>query len=236
MPGFKSPRARISGIVGGSSVVLGPSEVAEGSFIDENTIVGYPTRGRLVRVLDRFKTSLEALEEVSVGSYIGPRCIVRSGCIIYDETMLEASVELGHGVLVRSGSVVRAGSRIGSFSQLDGMVLIGKAVNIQSNVYLPHLTKILDNAFIGPGVTMTNDLYPVASTLKGPTIGVNAIIGSRAVILPGVNVGEGAVVGAGSVVTKDVKPYTVVYGVPAREVYGREEYEQRKKAYELKET
>jgi len=236
MPGFISPRAKILGIVGENSIVLGPSEVSEGSLLDDNTTVGYPTRGRLLPALNSSKTAIEALESVSLGSYIGPRCIVRRGCIIYDEAMLETSVELGHGVLIRSGSVVRAGSRIGSYSQLDGMVLIGRDVNIQSNVYLPHLTKVLDGAFIGPGVTMTNDLYPVASTLKGPTIGAKAIIGSRAVILPGVNIGEGAVVGAGAVVTKDVKPYTVVMGVPAREVYKREEYERRKQAFELRET
>ena len=234
MLGFISKKAVIRGVVSRGAVIYGPTEISEGCFVDD-AVIGYPTRGRLMYVLEKSSDATEALDEVSLGAYLGPRCIVRSGCIIYEEVMMEDSVELGHGVLIRSGSVVRSGSRIGSFTQLDGKVLIGKNVNIQSNVYLPHLTKILDDAFLGPGVTMTNDLYPVASALKGPTIGAKAIIGSRAVILPGVNIGEGAVVGAGSVVTRDVKPYTVVYGVPAREVYSREEYERRKAMYELKE-
>jgi acetyltransferase-like isoleucine patch superfamily enzyme len=52
------------------------------------------------------------------------------------------------------------------------------------------------------------------------------------VILPGVEIGEGAVVGAGSVVTKTVKPDDVVYGVPAKRVYSREEYMRKKALYD----
>lgn len=48
-------------------------------------------------------------------------------------------------------------------------------------------------------------------------------IGARVIILPGVKVGKGSVIGAGSVVTKDVMPYTVVGGNPARVLKGREE-------------
>jgi acetyltransferase-like isoleucine patch superfamily enzyme len=52
-------------------------------------------------------------------------------------------------------------------------------------------------------------------------IGDRAWIGYRAILLPGVVIGEGAVVGAGAVVTKDVEPYTIVAGNPAREIGGR---------------
>ncbi len=53
------------------------------------------------------------------------------------------------------------------------------------------------------------------------TIGSRAFIGSRAIILPGVTIGEGAVVAAGSVVTRDVDPFTIVAGNPARYVRDR---------------
>jgi UDP-2-acetamido-3-amino-2,3-dideoxy-glucuronate N-acetyltransferase len=82
--------------------------------------------------------------------------------------------------------------------------------------------------FIGHGVMFINDKYPRASTPGGqpqsesdwavvPTrIKAGASIGSNATILCGVTVGEGAIVGAGCVVTKDIPPWTVVAGVPAR--------------------
>jgi len=57
--------------------------------------------------------------------------------------------------------------------------------------------------------------------IKPVRVGKWADIGVNAVILPGVTVGEGAIVGAGAVVTKDVAPYAVVAGVPARELHTR---------------
>lgn len=52
----------------------------------------------------------------------------------------------------------------------------------------------------------------------------NVFIGARALIMPGVTIGEGSIVAAGSVVTRDVKPNTVVAGNPAREIISKEEY------------
>ncbi|MEM1964642.1 MAG: DapH/DapD/GlmU-related protein [Candidatus Caldarchaeum sp.] len=233
MLGFISPRAKVCGYVSKLSYVYGPTEVGEKSLVDDGVTIGYPSRKRLMESIDGSNSSVEEmLDRASLGSFIGPACVIRRGCVIYDEVMIEGGVELGHNVLVRSGSVIRSGSRIGSYTLLDGTVLLGKNVNIQSRVYLPHLTKVMDRAFIGPGVIMTNDPYPVGSPLKGPSIGEGAIIGAGAVILPGVEIGDGAVVGAGSVVTKNVPPNVVVYGVPAKYAYDVYEYRRKKMVYD----
>ena len=63
------------------------------------------------------------------------------------------------------------------------------------------------------------DFHPVE---KKVTIGDYVFIGPRAIILPGVNIGQGAVVAAGSVVTKDVAPFTIVAGAPAKQIGERE--------------
>ncbi|HID41915.1 MAG TPA: N-acetyltransferase, partial [Pyrodictium sp.] len=111
---------------------------------------------------------------------------------------------------------------------------VGDNTNIQSQVYLPHLTRVGNNVFIGPAARVTNDKYPVSKRLIPTIIEDNVIIGAAAVLLPGVRVGEGAVVAAGALVTRDVKPSTVVAGAPAREIYTRGEYEERRRMYENK--
>jgi acetyltransferase-like isoleucine patch superfamily enzyme len=79
--------------------------------------------------------------------------------------------------------------------------------------------KVLGSEHTGDPVTV-----PVIQTdlvIKPVRVGKWADIGVNAVLLPGVSVGEGAIVGAGAVVTKDVAPYAVVAGVPARELHKR---------------
>ncbi|MBF4290259.1 acyltransferase, partial [Vibrio anguillarum] len=79
-----------------------------------------------------------------------------------------------------------------------------------------------NNVFIGPNATFTNDMYPRSKQYPDEFMKTvvcdNASIGANTTILPGVTIGEGALVGAGSVVTKDVKPFTIVAGNPAREI------------------
>jgi UDP-2-acetamido-3-amino-2,3-dideoxy-glucuronate N-acetyltransferase len=113
------------------------------------------------------------------------------------------------------------GCTIGDESKIGAFVEIQKGVTCEG-------VALEDNVFIGHGVMFTNDLFPRATTEDGelqteadwhvvPTvIKRGASIGSNATILCGVTVGEGAIVGAGSVVTKDVPPYTIVAGNPAR--------------------
>jgi acetyltransferase-like isoleucine patch superfamily enzyme len=90
---------------------------------------------------------------------------------------------------------------------LDGRggLSIGDDVDIAAGVWI--LTDSHD---------MNDPLFP--EILAPVTIGNYAWIGSRAMILPGVTVGEGAVVAAGAVVTRDVEPFTIVAGVPARPI------------------
>lgn len=211
------------------AVVLGASEVGENSYIDMNTVIGYPSRERLIQGRP---SSLNQLDELSLGSKIGDNCIVRSGCVIYEGVELMDGVELGHGVLVRRGSRVGRRARIGSGSQLDGEVVIDDEANIQSMVYLPHLTRIGKRVFIGPYVCVTNDRYPPSRKLVGVVIEDEVVVGAGTVILAGVRIGAGAVIAAGSIVVRDVEPGQLVMGSPARPVSDRERFEDRKRMYE----
>ena len=109
-----------------------------------------------------------------------------------------------------------------------GNCLIGKNSVINQDCRLDNRGGIFirENVSISPGVhliTADHDIdSPRCAGRQAPiTIEKLVFIGSRATILPGVTIGEGAVVAACACVTKDVEPYTVVGGVPAREIRKR---------------
>jgi len=121
---------------------------------------------------------------------------------------------------VLRGAVIGADCNICDHCYIDEDVVIGDRVTIKGQLAIIDGMRIEDDVFIGPNVTFTNDRFPRS---KRPgwecatmVIGRGASIGAGSTFVPGVSVGEGAMVGAGSVVTKDVPPFTVVVGNPAR--------------------
>jgi acetyltransferase-like isoleucine patch superfamily enzyme len=149
--------------------------------------------------------------------------------------MIAKTVQLGRDVSIPQphlvnlyGCSIGDGSKVGAFVEVQRGSAIGRHCKISSHSFICEGVTIEDGVFIGHSVVFTNDLYPRATTSSGelqtdadwqvvPTrVAAGASIGSNATILAGVTIGEGAVVGAGAVVTKDVEPYTIVAGVPAR--------------------
>ncbi|HEY1355509.1 MAG TPA: acyltransferase, partial [Solirubrobacterales bacterium] len=117
---------------------------------------------------------------------------------------------------------IGAESVIGRGTAVDNDVTIGARVKVQSNCYVTAGSSIEDDAFLGPGVVLTNDRtmgrHEAGESPDGPTLRRACRIGGGAVILPGVEIGEEAVVGAGAVVVDDVPDRKVFAGVPAREL------------------
>ena len=209
--------------------VYGASVIGDGCVVGPFVVVGFPARGGLLGVRGGGE---EALDGVSRGARIGSGCVLRSFTVVYEDAVLGDGVETGHYVLIREGCVVGRGVRIGTGSVLDGGVRVGEGSVIQSRVYLPRGTVIGRRVFIGPGAVFANDKYPPSGRLEAPVVGDGAVIGAGAVVLPGVVIGEGAVVGAGAVVTRSVPPRVVVAGCPARPLYGRDVFEERRRVWE----
>nr|WP_314614801.1 acyltransferase [uncultured Pseudomonas sp.] len=137
-----------------------------------------------------------------------------------------SSDSVGKGTRVWQFVVILAGAKIGqdcnicAHSLIEGDVIVGDRVTVKSGVFLWDGTRVADDVFIGPNATFTNDPLPRSKAypevFKGISLEKGSSIGANATILPGVRVGEYAMVGAGAVVTKDVPPYAVVVGNPAR--------------------
>lgn len=150
---------------------------------------------------------------------LGPDARLRSGTVLYQGSAIGARFETGHHVVIREGCKIGDDVTVWSSSIIDYGCRIGSGVKIHANCYVAQFTEIEDAAFLAPGVSIANDLYPGNASSKGamsgPSIGAGAQIGVNVTILPFVRIGAGALVGAGSTVTRDVSEGCVAYGSPA---------------------
>ncbi len=120
---------------------------------------------------------------------------------------------------VLNGAIVGEDCNLCDHTFVESGVRIGDRVTVKCGVYLWDGITIEDDVFVGPSVTFTNDKFPRSkqypTTYSRTKISKGASIGANATILP-VTIGAHAMVGAGAVVTRDVPPYAIVNGNPAR--------------------
>lgn len=118
------------------------------------------------------------------------------------------------------GAVIGDNCNICESVFIENKVFIGNRVTIKNGVQIWDGIRIEDDVFIGPNVTFCNDKYPISKNrdfkLLETTINEGVSIGANATLLPGLTIGKKSIVGAGSVVTRDIPPFTVVIGNPAR--------------------
>lgn len=146
---------------------------------------------------------------------------------------ITADVQLGKDVRLSKfinlyGCQVGDETGIGTFVEIQKNARVGKRCKISSHSFICEGVTIEDDVFVGHGVTFVNDMMPRATnpdgsrktdadwTMVRTRVCRGASIGSGATILGDLSVGHYALVGAGSVVTRDVPPYAVVAGNPAR--------------------
>ena len=146
---------------------------------------------------------------------------------VHPTAVVDEGAELGEGSKVWHFVHVSTGARIGKRCSLGQNVFVGRGVRIgdgvkiQNNVSVYEGVEIDDEVFLGPSCVFTNVNEPRAflerkSEYRATRVGRGASIGANATIVCGHTVGEYAFVAAGAVVTRDVPPYALVAGVPAR--------------------
>jgi UDP-2-acetamido-3-amino-2,3-dideoxy-glucuronate N-acetyltransferase len=133
-----------------------------------------------------------------------------------------------HQAQVREDASIGQNCIIGKGVYIDAGVEIGNNVKIQNYCSVYHGVTIEDGVFVGPHVCFTNDLHPRAVNPDGSLkaaddwvlsytlIKHGAALGANSTIVCGITIGEWAMIGSGSVVTRDVPPYGLAWGNPAR--------------------
>jgi acetyltransferase-like isoleucine patch superfamily enzyme len=155
-------------------------------------------------------------------AYIHPLANVEDGACV------GANTRVWQFATVRRGAVVGADCVIGQGAFVDTDVQVGDRCKLENYVSAHRGARVEDNVFLGPGVILTNDHWPRATTPEGElktecdwkcepvTVSRGASVGAGSILMPGVSIGSRAMVGAGSIVTRDVEPQMVVVGSPAR--------------------
>jgi UDP-2-acetamido-3-amino-2,3-dideoxy-glucuronate N-acetyltransferase len=147
----------------------------------------------------------------------------------HSTAVVDQPADIGQGTKIWHFCHVMAGARIGARCVLGQNVfvasraVIGNGCKIQNNVSLYDDVILEDDVFLAPSAVFTNVINPRAfierkHEYRKTVVGRGASVGANATVVCGHSVGEYAFVGAGAVVTKDVPPYALVTGVPARQV------------------
>lgn len=202
----------------GNNVTFYPNvTIGENTQILDGAVIGRPPirAGNTTRPIDVGDASVK----------IGAGCVLGANCVLY------TNLVMGDAVLIGDLASIREGCRLGD------QVVVGRGVMIMYDTTVQARSRIIDAAiitgnmliesdvFIGPGVNTVNDndvylkrfgLIPF--DVQGPIVRRFAVIGTGANLAAGVEVGMGAVVAPNAMVTKDVPAWTIVAGVPAREL------------------
>jgi len=146
-----------------------------------------------------------------------PTAVVDDGATIGDGT------RIWHFVHVSAGARIGAACSLGQNVYVGNAVTIGANCKVQNNVSIYDNVTLEDDVFCGPSVVFTNVINPRSQVsrkteYRDTVIRRGATLGANCTIVCGVTIGEYAFVGAGAVVTRDVKAYALMVGVPARQV------------------
>lgn len=145
----------------------------------------------------------------------------------HDQALVHPKAQIGDQTRVWAFANILDGALIGEHCNIcdgcfvEGGAVIGNHVTMKNGVEVFNGVSIEDDVFLGAHTTFINDRYPRSNrkdawTLEKTLIKKGATIGANSTILCGITVEEYAVVGAGSVLTKNVAPYTIVVGNPAK--------------------
>jgi len=149
--------------------------------------------------------------------------------IVDDGAQIAEGSRIWHWVHVCAEAVIGKKCSLGQNVFVGNKVLIGNNVKIQNNVSVYDNVTLEDDVFCGPSMVFTNVYNPRSAIsrkdeYKNTLVKQGATLGANCTIVCGITIGEYAFIGAGAVVNKDVKPYSLMVGVPAKQIGWMSEY------------
>jgi len=161
-----------------------------------------------------------------------------NGYFAHETAVIDDGAVIGDGTRIWHFSHIMPGSRIGNNCNLGQNVVIspgvvlGNNVKVQNNVSIYTGVICEDDVFLGPSMVFTNVINPRSAVTRKneyqqTLVKKGVSIGANSTIICGNIIGEYALIGAGSVVTKNVLPYALVFGNPARQIGWVSEYGNR---------
>jgi UDP-2-acetamido-3-amino-2,3-dideoxy-glucuronate N-acetyltransferase len=148
---------------------------------------------------------------------------VHPTAIVDEGAQIGAGTRIWHWVHVCRGAVIGARCSLGQSVYVAGGVVIGDGCKIQNQVSVYDNVTLENEVFCGPSVVFTNvknprSAVPRKGEYRDTRVRRGATLGANCTIVCGVTIGEYAFVAAGAVITRDVKAYALMAGVPARQV------------------
>ena len=148
---------------------------------------------------------------------------------LHESSFVDANVSIGQDTKIWHFSHILSDTEIGSncsFGQncvVGPKVKMGNGIKVQNNISIYEGVEIEDDVFLGPSMVFTNVINPRAfitrkDEFKKTLLKKGCSIGANATIVCGITIGEYALIGSGAVINKDVKPYALMVGVPAKQI------------------
>jgi UDP-2-acetamido-3-amino-2,3-dideoxy-glucuronate N-acetyltransferase len=154
---------------------------------------------------------------------IHPSVSIHPTALIDEGATIGAESRIWHWVHISGGAVIGAGCSFGQNVFVGNRVCIGNNVKIQNNVSVYDNVTLEDDVFCGPSMVFTNVYNPRSAVsrkdqYRDTWVEQGATLGANCTIVCGTRIGHHAFIGAGAVVNRDVKPFALMVGVPARQV------------------
>ncbi len=165
----------------------------------------------------RNQTSAKNQKKKTKNYYYHESSYIDDNVIIGDDT------KIWHFSHILPNTTIGSDCSFGQNCVVGPNVTVGNGVKVQNNVSIYEGVEIEDDIFLGPSMVFTNVINPRAfiqrkDEFKKTLLKKGCSVGANATIVCGITIGEYALIGSGAVVNKDVKPYALMVGVPARQI------------------